>query len=97
MDKSAIKSALHSISALMYYASSAEYLEQDQIEELSASLRVISVARDEDRFFRGRASIIVGSVRSSGVFATPPRKANGYESIMKDCRTLEQYLETARD
>jgi hypothetical protein len=81
----------------MYYASSAEYLDQDQIEELTASLRVISVARDKDRFFRGRASIIVASVRSSGVFAKPPRKAKGYEGIMKDCRSLEEYLETARD
>jgi hypothetical protein len=55
------------------------------------------VARETDRFFRGRASAIVGSVRSSGVFAKPPKKAKGYEGIMKDCRSLEDYLETARD
>lgn len=96
-DKAVLKSALSSIWAIVYRSSQIENLSLSQIEELQYSMNVISHGRPNDPYFRGRVSLIVGAIRTSGLLSIPPRRPKGYEGIMKDCDHLQQYLDNVLD
>lgn len=93
MDKIVLKSALSDIWALVYLATTRD-LNLEQLDKLRDAVSAIDRDWPQTDARRGRASMVCGDVRSSGILSLPPRKPKGTEGIMGECQVLQLYLDS---
>jgi hypothetical protein len=93
MDKLLLKTALSDIWALVYLAKTRD-LDLEQLDKLREAVNAVKRGWPQNDPFRGRASMLCGDVRSSGILSLPPRKQKGTEGIMGECQSLQRYLDS---
>src|ERR1700686_1950600 len=93
MDRRLLKTALSEIWALVYLAKTRD-LDLDRLNRLRGAVNVVDKGWPQTDHFRGRASMVCGDVRSSGILSVPPRKLKGTEGILGECQFLQRYLDS---